>query len=319
MIYMSCPNCKNEYTIIPVKFKPGAFMCRECGWEGEGYPQWGKWFDGRVWKSFSDELALWLHKRAFCYEGFPIDALKGYVALKDDVLLCKGERPVGGIIVEYRGRHTKGNSSCIPPWLECDSIGKPRSTGTYFNAWLHNEHRDAVYVVDNPIVGFRIMETWWRAERRLPDVCWTSNVVPAKVRMPERVFTGRHILCVGSERLVRALKKRRVKADAWMQVTGRRLPDDLYISLRKLEDLANDPGNLNNTVQLPVAIGLQPSEPGSFSFLKHSYSRPLVQVQEMRGKIACGAGILRTLPEPEKCPAGKKSPRKRGNKAGNAA
>ena len=293
-------------------------MCRYCGWEGTGYPQWGKWFDGRVWPTFADDLALWLHKRAFCYEGFPIDLLKGYVALKDDVLLCKGERPVGGILVEYRGRHVTSEGSPIPEWLECDSIGKPRSAGTYFNAWLHNENRNAVYVVDSPIVGFRIMETWWRAEHRLPDVCWSSSVVPARVRLKDRVFDGRHVLIVGPERLVTALHRRRVKTDAWMHATGRRLPDDLYIALRKLEDLANDPRNNDNTVELPVAIGLQPTESSSFSFLKRSYSRPLIEVQEVRGKVACGTGILRSLSEPEERLTRKKSTGKRRGKTRHA-
>lgn len=261
MGYMICPVCKNEYTVIPVLFKPGAFRCTKCEWSGTNLPPWGKWFDDDYWNVCKDNLYAWLQKCCFLGNGIPIEHLKGTVAMRDGILLFKGIRPNSPIIVEYVLCHSK----TPPSWLRHDSLNKSKSSQTYFHVWLANNNLDAVFVVDNPKTGLRLMEAWWQAEGRYPDVCWSSRCRPYKQHTNDRTFGNRKIICIGSDSLVHTMAHRSMYVSAYMNTPQGLLPEEFYLASRKLEDIANDPRNYNLTVKLPMAVSKQHS--GSTRFL----------------------------------------------------
>lgn len=247
---MKCPVCNDEYTITPVRNKTGSLVCQACGWRGDGFSPWGTVFDKDRWLESRADLARILERYAFTSTGFPVDELMGSVAAKGNVLLCRGESPRRRFIVEQ----LFGQRERPPEWLDCDSTGKPRSSMTSFHAWLHNDGRDAAYVCDSLNTAFRVMEAWWPAEGRFPDIAWMSCHGNAPVQPKGGAWLdGRHVFAVGSESLVKTLQARGTAPSAWIRTERRLVPDELYLSCRKMEDIANDPGNTGDTVELQVA------------------------------------------------------------------
>ena len=237
MLQVKYQDCKNEYTVVPVRNKTETPVCQVF--------EPSRWLDSR------NNVANLLAARAFTGRGFPVDLLAGRVAEKDGVLLFNAEMASGrGHVVEYT---FSNNLKERPEWLECDSMGKPRSSMTCFHVWLHDEGRDTAYVCGSPVMAFRVMEAWWAAEGRLPDVVWLSCHHGGTWSRPFGRLVGRHVLCVGGAGLVEGLVRRGVKPDAWLNTRPDMVPDNLYMECRKLEDMANDPRNHRDTVELQVA------------------------------------------------------------------
>lgn len=248
MLYMKCPDCKNEYTVNPVRFKPGSFVCQACGWHGDGYPPWGTLFDSDRWLESRQGVASILRGHAFTGFGFPVDLLAGRVAERDGVLLLKAVKPGGAHIAEYLYSVCKRRP---PEWLECDSTGRPRSAGTFFMAWLNNDGMDTAYLCDSLLTAFRIMEGWWMAEGRMPDIAWMPGHCGGGGRLSNPGWLdGRHVLCVGGDGLLKTLARRGIRADARLKLERDTIPEDIYGTCRRLEEMANDPRNHGNTGEL---------------------------------------------------------------------
>ena len=248
MLYMKCPDCKNEYTVSPVRFKPGSFVCQACGWTGDGFSPWGTLFDEDRWMESRQGVAMFVRRHAFAGYGFPVDLLRGHAAERDGVLLLKAMKPSGPHIAEYYHIGARGRA---PKWVDCDSTGRPRSSGTFFIAWLHDEGRDAAYLCDSPLMALRVMEAWWLAEGRLPDIAWTpGHCGTGRPLANPGWLEGRHVLCIGGDGLLKALARRGIRADVRLRPERGMVPDNIYMTCRRMEDLANDPGNHGDTCEL---------------------------------------------------------------------
>ena len=249
-----CPNCKNEYTIIPELFKPGSFKCTKCGWSTDTNSNeydWKIWFEDDYFEKCKDDLYNWLLKYAFIGEGFPIELLKNRVAYRDNILLFEGYRKDSSIVVEFALGHHFGKG---PAWLKTDSTGRPLSFKNYYNAWISRNNLDTVFAVDNPKTGFRIMEAFWRTEGRVPDVVWVSPAVPTRIVDREDLYVGKKVIALGRKGLKESLTHRAVYVSAYLDTTNCLLPQDLYYACRKMEDIANDPRNYNLTIELQMAV-----------------------------------------------------------------
>lgn len=265
MLYMKCPDCKNEYSVNPVRFKPGSFVCQACGWHGDGFSPWGTLFDANRWLESRQELTRILRNRVFLSMGFPIDLLMGDAAARDGVLMFRADTPGGPRIVEHL---FTSNKKWCPDWLDCDSSGNPRSRMRFFWAWIHNDGRDTAYVCDSPLAAFRIMEAWWAAEGRMPDIMWLSmhgtnaNSRPWRTTRIESL-DNRHILCVGGEPFINKVRMRGIRVHAALVTKRGFMPENIYETCRKLEDIANDPGNNSDTCELAVdGVGRRVHRPG---------------------------------------------------------
>ena len=246
MLFMKCPVCNDEYTVTPVRNKTGSFVCQACGWHGDGFSPWGTLFDKERWLESRQGVANALRGRIFMGAGFPVDLLAGRIAYRDGVLLVKAETCNGPLVVEYP---VCKDGSPAPEWLKKASSGTPLTALKRFRAWLHDEGRDAVYVCDSFRKAILIMEAWWNAEGRLPDIVWGGSHGPAPATTPGWL-AGRHLLFIGAGSLIKTTRPKDCKSSTWLVTEGADLPEDLYLACRKLEDMANDPGNYGNTVEL---------------------------------------------------------------------
>lgn len=284
MLYLKCPLCKNEYTVVLNKYKQNVLYCTNCGWTNVKRPPNSLWFGERRWDRVKSGLDAWL-KRVFIGNGFPVEALKGYASMRDGIFLANGTRPDGRLIVEYRANHDKRcKNNKKPYWLKCDSTGKPRSSMTYFHAWLHNEHRDTVFVCDSPRTAIRVMEAWWQAEGRLPDISWSSRSCPSvKIRTADKTFMDRHVICIGSKSLLKTCLARKIKVNAWMETPNGMLPDELYLTCRELEEKANDTRSNSDPQQLQVVVRRQDSSRLGPELRKKCKKTKLRKMQEAGG------------------------------------
>jgi hypothetical protein len=98
------------------------------------------------------------------------------------------------------------------------------------------------------------MEAFWRAEGRVPDVCWGSPIVPHRCVEREDLYIGKKVLVLGRNGLLQALQKRFVYVSSYLNTTKGLLPQDIYYACRKMEDIANDPRNYNLTVELQMDL-----------------------------------------------------------------
>ena len=246
MLFMKCPVCNDEYTVTPVRNKTGSFVCQACGWRGDGFSPWGTLFDKDRWLESRQGVAHVLRKRMFAGAGFPVDLLAGHVAYKDGVVLVKAETRNGPLAVEYPAMD---NGVSAPEWLKTSASGDSLTSLQRFRAWLHDEGRDAAYVCDSLRKAVLVMEAWWNAEGRLPDIAWVGVHGPALKTTPGWL-KGRHLVFIGSRSLVRTTRPADCKSSAWLVTEGASLPEELYLVCRKLEDMANDPGNYGDAVEL---------------------------------------------------------------------
>lgn len=250
MLYLKCPFCKKEYTVVPCKIKPCVLFCLRCGWTNAKTKRIGPWFSDWWWGRCRNDVEKWLKRNAFMDTGFPVDLLKGRVAMREGILLFDGTLPGKRMLVEYRPNH----DGVKPVWLDCDSTGRPRSSMRLFHTWLHNEYRDTVFACDSPKTAVRVMEAYWRAEGRLPDVTWSScHGSIKKSPVPDLTFYDRHVICLGARSLKNVLESHGTKVNTWLDTTGGVLPENLYIACRTLEEKANDPRNNSDPVELPMA------------------------------------------------------------------
>ena len=278
MLFMKCPVCNDEYTVTPVRNKPGSFVCQACGWQGEGLSPWGTLFDKERWLEFRPDIAVTLRKNVFIGDGFPVDLLMGHMAIKDGVLLIKARTETKEVVVE---QVVNRDNKHAPVWLE-RSGHRPKSTQSRFRAWLNNEGRDAAYLCDNFWMALLVMEAWWKAEGRMPDIVWLGCHGHTPRKTPEWL-KGRHLLFIGSPSLLKIYRPDDCRASAWLRAHDWKLPEDIYLACRKLEDLANDPGNYGNTVELrmdDLKRGSRCRGLDSLGLDRYSKWKELLEVQE---------------------------------------
>lgn len=249
-----------------------------------------KLFDPSNWLEERQAVVSILRGRIFVNDGFPVDLLAGKVAARDGILLFNAEKAQGSCVVEYRFTH----NGTKPAWLNTDSQGRPRSAMTCFRAWLHNEGRDAAYLCDSPRTAFRIMEAWWQAEGRLPDIAWTGCRGQQAVHVPDWL-RGRHLLLVGSASLVNSGKPVECRGSAWLRADADSLPDNLYLICRQLEDMANDPGNYGDTVELQMADNKRSGKRGRLAALCLPRNTKWTKLREVQEKCLPAGGVPQAI------------------------